>query len=172
MNKLSVHRPGKSRQPGLWRRSKIQHNIRNAGKTAFDGLGIREQAPAHLPAYGKPHARRTQPQSHLCSFPQSVSSNTFHLAGRHRFLAPLARSRCGVRDHELTVLPGGGWRSRLTGARLIGLDRREQFRSRIGEPLLASQDTDADQCGQAPAAGHRREPGSTQGDRGEGTSAG
>jgi hypothetical protein len=58
---------------------------------------------------------------------------------------PLARSAREVSDHELTTLLDGEWRSRLTAAWLIGLDRREQFRGRIGELLLASQDTYADQ---------------------------
>jgi Family of unknown function (DUF6000) len=63
-----------------------------------------------------------------------------------------------VSDHELTTLLCGEWRSRLAAAWLIGLDRREQFRGRIGELLVASQDTDADQCPQAPTA----EPGKSQ----------
>jgi hypothetical protein len=61
-------------------------------------------------------------------------------------------------DYELTTLPDGEWRSRLTAAWLIGLDRREQFRGRICELLLASQDTYPDQCPQAPAA----EPGKSR----------
>jgi hypothetical protein len=40
----------------------------------------------------------------------------------------------------------------LAAAWLIGLDVREQFRGRIGELLLASQDTCADQCPRAPTA--------------------
>jgi hypothetical protein len=33
-------------------------------------------------------------------------------ADRHRFLTPLARSAREVRDHELTTLLDGEWRSR------------------------------------------------------------
>jgi hypothetical protein len=73
-------------------------------------------------------------------------------ADRHRFLAPLAGSAREVSDHELTTLLDGEWRSRLTAAWLIGLDRREQFRGPIGELLLASQDTYASQYPQAPIA--------------------
>jgi hypothetical protein len=41
---------------------------------------------------------------------------------------------------------------------LIGPDRREQFGGRIGELLVASQNTDTGQCPQAPAA----EPGKSR----------
>jgi hypothetical protein len=63
-----------------------------------------------------------------------------------------------VSDRELTTLLDGEWRSRLTAAWLIGLDRRKQLRGRIGDLLLASQDTDASQCPQAPTA----EPGKSR----------
>jgi len=42
-------------------------------------------------------------------------------------------------DRELAILLDYEWRSRLTASWLIGLDRREQFRDRIGELLLASE---------------------------------
>lgn len=83
---------------------------------------------------------------------------TMDPADRHRFLTSLARSAREVSDHELTTLLDGEWRSRPTAAWLLGLDRRVQFRGRIGELLVASQDTDADQCPQAPAA----EPGKSR----------
>ena len=57
---------------------------------------------------------------------------------RRRFLRKLGRSARQVSDRELAILLDAGWRERLTAAWLIGLDRREQFRDRIGELLLAS----------------------------------
>jgi Family of unknown function (DUF6000) len=59
--------------------------------------------------------------------------------GRRRFLSRLARSARQVSDRELAALLENGWRSRLTASWLIGLDKREQFRDRIGELLLDSE---------------------------------
>lgn len=58
---------------------------------------------------------------------------------RRRFLERLARSARQISDRELATLLDSEWRSRLTASWLIGLDRREQFRDRIGELLLASE---------------------------------
>ena len=58
---------------------------------------------------------------------------------RSRFLEQLARSARQISDRELAMLLDSEWRSRLTASWLIGLDRREQFRDRIGELLLASE---------------------------------
>jgi hypothetical protein len=58
---------------------------------------------------------------------------------RRRFLRQLARSARRVSDRELATLLEGGWRERLTASWMIALDRREQFRDRIGELLLASE---------------------------------
>lgn len=58
---------------------------------------------------------------------------------RRRFLKRLARSARQVSDRELAILFESGWRERLTASWLIGLDRREQFRDRIGELLLTSE---------------------------------
>jgi Family of unknown function (DUF6000) len=58
---------------------------------------------------------------------------------RKRFLRKLGRSARQVSDRELAILLESGWRERLTASWLIGLDRREQFRDRIGELLLASE---------------------------------
>jgi hypothetical protein len=44
-----------------------------------------------------------------------------------------------VTDHELSTLLDSEWRSRLTAAWLIGLDRRTQFRDRLGATLLDSE---------------------------------
>ena len=60
-------------------------------------------------------------------------------AKRRRFLRKLGRSARQVSDRELAILLESGWRERLTASWLIGLDRREQFRDRIGELLLASE---------------------------------
>jgi Family of unknown function (DUF6000) len=66
-------------------------------------------------------------------------------AQRTPFLRQLAGAARQISDGELATLLGGEWRSRLTAAWLIGLDRREQFRDQIGERLLASQDVYAGQ---------------------------
>jgi hypothetical protein len=58
---------------------------------------------------------------------------------RRRFLRKLGRSARRVSDRELAILLESGWRERLTACWLIGLDRREQFRDRIGELMLASE---------------------------------
>ncbi|MFF4883772.1 DUF6000 family protein [Streptomyces nigra] len=44
-----------------------------------------------------------------------------------------------ITDAELEALLGYEWRSRLTAAWLIGVDRRDRFRERIGDLLLASE---------------------------------
>jgi len=58
---------------------------------------------------------------------------------RRRFLQQLARSARQVSDRELAAVLENEWRSRLTASWLIGLDKREQFRDRIGELLLDSE---------------------------------
>jgi hypothetical protein len=58
---------------------------------------------------------------------------------RRRFLKQLARSARQISDRELATLLDSEWRSRLTASWLIGLGKREQFRDRIGELLLASE---------------------------------
>ena len=58
---------------------------------------------------------------------------------RRRFLRKLGRSARQVSDRELAILLESGWRERLTASWLIGLGRRQQFRDRIGELLLASE---------------------------------
>ena len=44
-----------------------------------------------------------------------------------------------ITDAELEALLGYEWRSRLTAAWLIGVDRRDRFRERIGDLLLTSE---------------------------------
>src|SRR5580700_11115442 len=58
---------------------------------------------------------------------------------RRPFLQQLAASARQASDHDLAMLLDSEWRSRLTASWLIALDRREQFRPRIGELLLASE---------------------------------
>lgn len=58
---------------------------------------------------------------------------------RTRFLKQLARSAREISDRELTTLLDSEWRARLTASWLISLDKREQFRDRVGELLLASE---------------------------------
>lgn len=61
------------------------------------------------------------------------------------FLQQLAEAARQASDRELSTLLDSEWRSRLTASWLIGLDRREQFRVRIGQLLLASELTYAGQ---------------------------
>ncbi|MFI6797410.1 DUF6000 family protein [Streptosporangium canum] len=58
---------------------------------------------------------------------------------RSQFTRSLARAAKQITDEELHTLLDSEWRARLTASWLIGLDRRSQFRSRIGELLLASE---------------------------------
>ncbi|MFF9634185.1 DUF6000 family protein [Streptomyces bacillaris] len=56
-----------------------------------------------------------------------------------RFTRHLLNDAAAITDEELEALLGYEWRSRLTAAWLIGVDRRERFRARIGDLLLASE---------------------------------
>ena len=56
-----------------------------------------------------------------------------------RFAHHLIDDAATITDAELEALLGYEWRSRLTAAWLIGIDRRERFRKRIGDLLLASE---------------------------------
>ncbi|QFZ71880.1 hypothetical protein GFH48_00010 [Streptomyces fagopyri] len=64
---------------------------------------------------------------------------------RTRFLQALGLDSRSVTDAELEFMLQPNWRSRITAAWMIGLDRREQFREPIGELLLASELTYAGQ---------------------------
>ncbi|MFE9797670.1 DUF6000 family protein [Streptomyces goshikiensis] len=56
-----------------------------------------------------------------------------------RFVRHLVDDAAAITDAELEALLAYEWRSRLTAAWLIGVDRREAFRERIGDLLLASE---------------------------------
>ncbi|GAA0307064.1 hypothetical protein GCM10010302_52240 [Streptomyces polychromogenes] len=56
-----------------------------------------------------------------------------------RFARHLIDDAATITDAELEALLAYEWRSRLTAAWLIGVDRRESFRKRIGNLLLASE---------------------------------
>ncbi|MFF8401744.1 DUF6000 family protein [Streptomyces sp. NPDC015684] len=58
---------------------------------------------------------------------------------RTLFLQSLHSAAQTITDEELEVLLGGEWRSRLTAAWLIAVDRRQHFRDVLGDLLLASQ---------------------------------
>ena len=58
---------------------------------------------------------------------------------RRPFLQQLGASARQASDDDLAMLLDSGWRPRLTAAWLIALDRRQQFRPRIGDLLLASE---------------------------------
>ncbi|MER7568929.1 DUF6000 family protein [Streptomyces sp. NPDC097941] len=64
---------------------------------------------------------------------------------RTQFLQILDLDSRNVTDAELKFMLQPNWRSRITAAWMIGLDRREQFRERIGDLLLASELTYAGQ---------------------------
>jgi hypothetical protein len=70
---------------------------------------------------------------------------TMDTAQRGPFLQELAASARQVSNHDLAMLLGADWRPRLTASWLIALDRRQQFRQRIGDLLLASELTYAGQ---------------------------
>ena len=69
------------------------------------------------------------------------------LAERQRsaFLGSLVEAAARIADHELGVLFESEWRARLTASWLVGVGRRSQFRTRIGELLLESRDIYAGQ---------------------------
>ncbi|MFE6973458.1 DUF6000 family protein [Streptomyces sp. NPDC057682] len=56
-----------------------------------------------------------------------------------RFTRHLIDDATTITDAELDALLAFEWRSRLTAAWLIGVDRRERFRARLGDLLLASE---------------------------------
>lgn len=56
-----------------------------------------------------------------------------------RFTRHLIADAAAIDDEELEALLGYEWRARLTAGWLIGVDRRERFRARIGDLLLASE---------------------------------
>jgi hypothetical protein len=70
---------------------------------------------------------------------------TMDTAQRSLFLQQLAASARQASNQDLDVLLDSEWRSRLTASWLIALDRRQQFRQRIGELLMASELTYAGQ---------------------------
>ncbi|MFE7509943.1 DUF6000 family protein [Streptomyces sp. NPDC057540] len=59
--------------------------------------------------------------------------------GRRRFVRRILRDAVAISDAELDALLGYEWRSRLTAAWLIGVDRRASYRERIGALLLDSE---------------------------------
>ncbi|CCA60365.1 MULTISPECIES: DUF6000 family protein [Streptomyces] len=59
--------------------------------------------------------------------------------GRRRFVRRVLRDAAAVTDAELDALLNYEWRSRLTAAWLIGVDRRASYRERIGTLLLDSE---------------------------------
>ncbi|MFK3732342.1 DUF6000 family protein [Streptomyces sp. NPDC088090] len=56
-----------------------------------------------------------------------------------RFTRQLVDDATAITDEELEALLGYEWRSRLTAGWLIGVDRRERFRTRVGDLLLAAE---------------------------------
>ncbi|MFJ9843722.1 DUF6000 family protein [Kitasatospora sp. NPDC101155] len=60
-------------------------------------------------------------------------------AERARCAEEIGRVAGEVTPRELAVLLEGGWRERKTAAWLIAVSRRTEFRTRIGELLLASE---------------------------------
>lgn len=64
---------------------------------------------------------------------------TMDKTGRTPFLQQLAAAARQASDDDLAMLLDSDWRSRLTASWLIALDRRQRFRPRIGDLLLASE---------------------------------
>ena len=58
---------------------------------------------------------------------------------RARFAADLGQAAGEITSREVGVLLDGGWRERKTAAWLVAVAGRTEFRSRIGELLLASE---------------------------------
>ncbi|MFD7757677.1 DUF6000 family protein [Streptomyces sp. NPDC059757] len=58
---------------------------------------------------------------------------------RTAFLQSLRSAAQAITDEELEILLESEWRSRLTAAWLIGVDRRQHFRDVLADLLLASQ---------------------------------
>ncbi|MFI9111804.1 DUF6000 family protein [Streptomyces venezuelae] len=61
------------------------------------------------------------------------------MPARRRFVRRVLRDAAAVTDAELDALLDYEWRSRLTAAWLIGVDRRASYRERIGTLLLDSE---------------------------------
>lgn len=70
-----------------------------------------------------------------------LHGNALNMSGTDRteFESALGRDARQITDRELGTLLDSEWRSRLTAAWLIGLDRRTHFRDRLGEMLLDSE---------------------------------
>jgi hypothetical protein len=70
-----------------------------------------------------------------------LHGNALDMTGTDRteFEAAMGRDARQITDRELSTLLDSEWRSRLTAAWLIGLDRRMHFRDRLGEMLLDSE---------------------------------
>lgn len=68
-----------------------------------------------------------------------LHGNFLGMPERTAFLRQLADAAKQITDHELGVLLDSEWRSRITAAWLIGVSRRDQFRERLGDLLLASE---------------------------------
>jgi Family of unknown function (DUF6000) len=79
----------------------------------------------------------TQPARYL----KLLHGNALSLRGSDRiaFTRAMGDDARQITDHELSTLLDSEWRSRLTAAWLIALDRRTLFRDRLGELLLDSQ---------------------------------
>jgi Family of unknown function (DUF6000) len=70
-----------------------------------------------------------------------LHGNALDMTGTDRteFKFAIGRDARQITDRELSTLLDSEWRSRLTAAWLIGLDRRMHFRNRLGEMLLDSE---------------------------------
>jgi hypothetical protein len=70
-----------------------------------------------------------------------LHGNALDMSGMDRteFADAMGRDARQITDRELGTLLDSEWRSRLTAAWLIGLDRRTRFRDRLGELLLGSE---------------------------------
>ncbi|WP_405387215.1 DUF6000 family protein [Streptomyces sp. NBC_01102] len=106
--------------------------------------------PEPMPAPGADTLRRyvmAAPSPKTGRYLDLLHGNFVRLPAEERtqFLQNLGLDSRSVTDAELTFMLQPNWRSRITAAWMIGLDRREQFRERIGDLLLASELTYAGQ---------------------------
>lgn len=70
-----------------------------------------------------------------------LGGSSMRLSGPERelFVGELVQAASEITPAELGILFGGGWRERKTASWLVAIAGRTEFRSRIGELLLASE---------------------------------
>ncbi|MGW2656259.1 DUF6000 family protein [Streptomyces sp. NPDC001478] len=100
--------------------------------------------PPHPDVTGRNRAVERYVTRTYGGLPRYLVLNSGHFMGPRwrrttRFTKHLIADAAAINDEELEALLAYEWRSRLTAAWLIGVDRRERFRARLGHLLLASE---------------------------------